>query len=36
MQDWKDATASEQRTRAVRALEKKYKVEFTPSTRTEH
>jgi hypothetical protein len=28
MQDWKDAIASEQRTAAVRALAKKYKVKF--------
>jgi hypothetical protein len=28
MQDWKDATASEQRTAAVRTLQKKYKVEY--------
>ena len=30
LQDWKDATASEQRTSAVRALAKKYKVKFEP------
>ena len=31
MQDWSDATASEQRTAAVRALAKKYKVVYEPS-----
>jgi hypothetical protein len=28
LQDWKDATASEQRTAAVRALAKKYQVKY--------
>jgi hypothetical protein len=28
MQDWKDATASEQRSAAVRALAKKYTVRY--------
>ncbi len=28
LQDWKDAEASEQRTNAVRVLEKKYKIQF--------
>ena len=28
MQDWKDAVASEQRTVAVRAMARKYKVKF--------
>jgi hypothetical protein len=33
MQDWKDATASEQRTAAVRALARKYKVKFEAAAR---
>jgi hypothetical protein len=28
LQDWKDATASEQRTAAVRAMQKKYTVKY--------
>ncbi|MEJ1960606.1 MAG: hypothetical protein WDO56_03270 [Gammaproteobacteria bacterium] len=28
LQDWKDAVASEQRSAAVRELEKKYKVKY--------
>lgn len=32
LQDWKDATASEQRSAAVRALAKKYKVTFEESS----
>jgi hypothetical protein len=28
LQDWKDATAAEQRTAAVRALDKKYRVKY--------
>jgi hypothetical protein len=32
LQDWKDATAAQQRTAAVRALEKKYKYTFEPHT----
>ena len=33
MQDWKDATASEQRTAAVRALAKKYTIKYQPAVR---
>jgi hypothetical protein len=32
--DWNDAMGAEQRTAAVRALAKKYKVKYEPSNRT--